>query len=72
MRIESINDLEAIGLRIAGSFGRGSIQAQLKQASDLNVPFVIIIGRFKLLPVEPVRHYRITRKIYRWQSVNLT
>lgn len=42
--IKIINDLEAIGLKIAGSFGSGSIQAQLKQANKLNVPFVIIIG----------------------------
>ncbi len=38
------NDLEAIGLRIAGFMGQGSIQAQLKMASKLNVPFVIIVG----------------------------
>lgn len=42
--LKTINDLEAIGLRMAGFFGKGSIQTQLKQASELNVPFVIIIG----------------------------
>lgn len=42
--IKIINDLEAIDLRVAGAMGQGSIQAQLRQASGLNVPFVIIIG----------------------------
>jgi len=42
--IKIINDLESIDLRVAGSMGIGSIQAQLKQANGLNVPFVIIVG----------------------------
>lgn len=39
-----ISDLEDIGLDLASAMGQGSIQSQLKQASKLNAPFVIIIG----------------------------
>ncbi|MFH1088224.1 MAG: histidine--tRNA ligase [Patescibacteria group bacterium] len=39
-----IGQLEQVGLRVSSLMGQGSIQLQLKSASDLNSPLVIIIG----------------------------
>jgi len=42
--VDITSQLEQAGLRVSSLMGQGSIQAQLKSASDLNSPLVIIIG----------------------------
>lgn len=42
--IDVISQLEQIGLRVSSLMGQGSIQIQLKAASDLNSPLTLIIG----------------------------